>query len=183
MLFSLVFNAPLMEKADPSTSPNPAKAPWYFLGIQELIVHVHPYFSVFLIPVSLLAASILFPYAVKKPMGQGIWFISAEVKKKLLRTFIFTCIFIPAWIIADEYLVHFSMWMPGIPYWISEGLIPFLVFSSIIFLAGRRLLKNFNLPFNELVMNAFIFFGAAYVILMITGIFFRGAGMELMLPF
>lgn len=183
MLFSLLVNAPLLEKADPSASPNPAKAPWYFLGIQELIIHIHPYFSVFLIPTLLLAVSILIPYSQKKPVNQGIWFSSAGAQKIMTRTLIFTIIFIPAWIFADEFILNFNQWMPVIPVWISEGVIPFLLFCAIVYLAGKYLLNNFKLPFNELVMNGFVFFGTAYVILMITGIFFRGPGMELSLPF
>ena len=183
LLFSLLVNAPLMEKADPAISPNPAKAPWYFLGIQELIVHIHPYFSVFLVPTLLLAAAIILPYSGKKPVNQGIWFSSIDAGKVMLRTLVFTCIFIPAWIFADAYLLHFNLWMPRIPYWISEGIIPFGIFTAIAYLAGSNLLKNYKLPFNELIMNVFVFFGVAYLILMITGIFFRGPGMELYLPF
>jgi quinol-cytochrome oxidoreductase complex cytochrome b subunit len=183
LLFSLLINAPLMEKADPSTSPNPAKAPWYFLGIQELIVHIHPYFSVFLVPILLLAGSILFPYAKKQPVGEGIWFASGSVRKTLLKVFIFTILFIPLWIIADEYLLHFGSWMPEIPYWISEGIVPLIIFTIISFLSGIMILERYRQPYNVLIMSAFVFFGTAYIILMITGIFFRGPGMELILPF
>ena len=182
-VFSLLINAPLMEKADPSNSPDPAKAPWYFLGIQELIVHLHPYFSVFLIPAFLILAAILFPYTKQKPVEPGIWFISTQTRRNLLITLLFTCIFIPAWIIADEYLLDFHGWIPAIPFWISEGLFPFFIFTGIVYLAGNLRLSRFRLPLNELVMHAFVFFGTAYVLLMVTGIFFRGAGMELVLPF
>jgi quinol-cytochrome oxidoreductase complex cytochrome b subunit len=183
LLFSLLVNAPLLEKADPSTSPNPAKAPWYFLGVQELIVHIHPYFSVFLIPTLLLAASVYFPYLKGKPFNQGVWFSSATARKTMIRTLIFACLFIPAWIFADEFILDFNHWMPGIPAWISEGIFPFVLFSALVYLAGRYILKNNRLAVNELIMNAFVFIGSAYVILMITGIFFRGPGMELALPY
>ncbi|MCB0744603.1 MAG: cytochrome b N-terminal domain-containing protein, partial [Ignavibacteriae bacterium] len=48
---SILFNAPLLEKANPNFSPNPAKAPWYFMGVQELMIHFHPLFSAIIIPV------------------------------------------------------------------------------------------------------------------------------------
>jgi len=50
-----LFNAPLLEKANPAYSMNPTKAPWYFAGVQELLMHFHPLFSAFIIPLGVLA--------------------------------------------------------------------------------------------------------------------------------
>ena len=44
------FGAPLGEPANPGMSPNPAKAPWYFVGFQELLIHLHPVFAVLVVP-------------------------------------------------------------------------------------------------------------------------------------
>ncbi len=49
--FAALFNAPLLEKANPAYSLNPTKAPWYFAGVQELLMHFHPFFAAFIIPI------------------------------------------------------------------------------------------------------------------------------------
>lgn len=70
---SLLFNAPLEEIADPTRTPNPAKAPWYFLGLQEL-VHYSAFVGGILIPALLLLLLILVPYLDSVPRGVGVWF-------------------------------------------------------------------------------------------------------------
>ena len=49
MVLAVAFGAPLGERANPGMSPNPAKAPWYFMGFQELLIHLHPTFAVLVI--------------------------------------------------------------------------------------------------------------------------------------
>jgi quinol-cytochrome oxidoreductase complex cytochrome b subunit len=181
--FSLLVNSPLQEKANSSVSPNPAKAPWYFLGIQELIVHIHPVFSVFIIPTLLLVGFVLLSYSKKEAMNKGVWFSSPSSKNTIVTTAIFTIILIPLWIIADEYFLHFYKWLPSVPLWVSEGIIPFILFVCITATAGWKILKKFKMPFNQMVMSGFVFIGTAYFIMMLTSLFFRGPGMELILPF
>jgi len=180
---SLLVDAPLKEQANPSVSPNPGKAPWYFLGIQELIVHLHPVFSVFVVPVLLTLGFILIPYSKKKAVNTGTWFSSPSAKKQLLKTLILTLVFIPLWIIADEYFLHFESWLPTLPSWISEGVLPFLMFILIAWLSGWLILNRYRIPYNELIMAGFVFTGMAYVIMMVTSLVFRGPGMQLVIPF
>jgi quinol-cytochrome oxidoreductase complex cytochrome b subunit len=180
-VLSLLANAPLLEKANPTDSPNPAKAPWYFMGIQELIVHVHPFLSAFVIPFLLLIAFILIPYSRKDPVNTGKWFSSPATRRKLVMSFVFTLLLTIAWVVAGEFLPALSELMPGLPVWISEGIIPFFLFTGIVFLAGWFILDRFRIAYNELIMCGFVFIATAYLVLMVTGIFFRGAGMELTL--
>jgi quinol-cytochrome oxidoreductase complex cytochrome b subunit len=62
VLASLFFNAPLEWIANPEHTPSPAKAPWYFLGLQELLHYFQPVFAVFVIPTSIIIVLIAFPY-------------------------------------------------------------------------------------------------------------------------
>src|SRR5712671_7681418 len=55
-LLSIVINAPLREPANPNVTPNPAKAPWYFLGLQELLHYFPPTTGGVLVPGLVLAA-------------------------------------------------------------------------------------------------------------------------------
>jgi quinol-cytochrome oxidoreductase complex cytochrome b subunit len=86
-IVSLLFNAPLEEMADPTRTPNPAKAPWYFLGLQEL-VHYSAFVGGVLVPTAIVAALIALPYLDRNPHGAGVWFAS---ERRLANT-IFTAI-------------------------------------------------------------------------------------------
>jgi quinol-cytochrome oxidoreductase complex cytochrome b subunit len=69
---SLVFNAPLEEIADATVTPNPAKAPWYFLGLQEL-VHYSALFGGVIAPTLFVLALLAIPYVDTNPKGAGTW--------------------------------------------------------------------------------------------------------------
>ncbi|HEY5544516.1 MAG TPA: cytochrome b N-terminal domain-containing protein [Gemmatimonadaceae bacterium] len=70
---SLLFDAPLEELADPTRTPNPAKAPWYFLGLQEL-VHYSAFIGGVLVPTIVVLLLLLTPYLDPLPRGVGVWF-------------------------------------------------------------------------------------------------------------
>jgi quinol-cytochrome oxidoreductase complex cytochrome b subunit len=72
-IISLVFMAPLEEIADPTRTPNPAKAPWYFLGLQEL-VHYSALVGGVIVPTVLVLALLVVPYVDRSPAGSGQWF-------------------------------------------------------------------------------------------------------------
>lgn len=82
---SLAFNAPLEEAANPLHSTNPAKAPWYFVGIQELVSY-----SAFLggiaAPAVIVLSLLLLPYLDRNPKGTGVWFS----RDRLVATTLFT---------------------------------------------------------------------------------------------
>ena len=63
--FSIFVNAPLLQLANPNQTPNPSKAPWYFLGLQELLTMFHPMVAGVTIPGIALFALILAPYIDK----------------------------------------------------------------------------------------------------------------------
>ena len=76
---SLAANAPLEGIADPMHTPNPAKAPWYFLGLQELLHYFPPMVAGVLIPGLVVMALIVIPYFNINIEGQSIW---ADEKKR-----------------------------------------------------------------------------------------------------
>ncbi len=67
LIFSIFVNAPLLELANPNETPNPSKAPWYFLGLQELLTMFHPMVAGVTIPGMALFILILAPYIDKNP--------------------------------------------------------------------------------------------------------------------
>jgi menaquinol-cytochrome c reductase cytochrome b/c subunit len=69
-LFSIFVSAPLLQKANPNRTPNPSKAPWYFLGLQELLTMFHPMVAGVTIPGMGMFLLILAPYIDKNPSNK-----------------------------------------------------------------------------------------------------------------
>ncbi len=67
LVFSVFVNAPLLELANVNDTPNPSKAPWYFLGLQELLTMFHPMIAGVMIPGLVLGVMILAPYIDRNP--------------------------------------------------------------------------------------------------------------------
>ncbi|MEO5724570.1 MAG: menaquinol-cytochrome c reductase cytochrome b subunit, partial [Ilumatobacteraceae bacterium] len=69
-MFSIFVNAPLLQEANPNQTPNPSKAPWYFLGLQELLTMLHPMIAGVTIPGVGLIMLILAPFIDKNPSNK-----------------------------------------------------------------------------------------------------------------
>ena len=69
-IFSIFVHAPLLELADTNQTPNPSKAPWYFLGLQELLVYFHPMIAGVTLPGVGLIALVLTPYLDRNPSNK-----------------------------------------------------------------------------------------------------------------
>ena len=67
LIFSIFVNAPLLELADINKTPNPSKAPWYFLGLQELLAFFHPMVAGVLLPGIGMGGLMLAPYIDRNP--------------------------------------------------------------------------------------------------------------------
>jgi quinol-cytochrome oxidoreductase complex cytochrome b subunit len=65
--FSTFVRAPLQELANPNLTPNPSKAPWYFLGLQELLRYFHPMIAGVIIPTLILVGLAVVPYVDRNP--------------------------------------------------------------------------------------------------------------------
>lgn len=93
MGMSVFFDAPLEEVANPSVTPNPAKAPWYFLGIQELVSWGDPFWMGILIPTVGVILLMLIPYVDRSQIGTGVWLHPSRRLHNILFT-IFVAVFI-----------------------------------------------------------------------------------------
>jgi quinol-cytochrome oxidoreductase complex cytochrome b subunit len=67
LLLALAFDAPLREIADPTNTPNPEKAPWYFAALQELLSHFHPLVAGVLVPTAIIIGMMALPYIDRNP--------------------------------------------------------------------------------------------------------------------
>lgn len=182
MLISVFFNAPLEAKANPGLSPNPTKAPWYFAGIQELLLHFHPLFALFIIPVFMLLALIGIPYFNYQTAPAGVWFVSDRGRRMAALAALIAIIVTPIGIVANEFMIDFTAWLPNIPSEISNGLIPFVLMLVATFLFYKVMKNKFTSNNNEALQAVFVLLVVAFIILTITGIWFRGLNMKLSLP-
>jgi hypothetical protein len=71
VVWSIVLKAPLEEPANPSIAPNPSKAPWYFLGLQEMLVYYDPWMAGVVLPGLIILGLMAIPYIDKNPKGNG----------------------------------------------------------------------------------------------------------------
>src|SRR5438045_6250861 len=82
IVWSVGLRAPLEEAANPTSSPNPAKAPWYFLGLQEMLVYFDPWLAGVVLPSLIIVGLICIPYIDKNPKGNG-YFTFMERKAEI----------------------------------------------------------------------------------------------------
>lgn len=73
---SVLFNAPLEEIADPAITPNPSKAPWYFVGLQELLGYFDPWVAGVMIPLLIIFGLMAIPYLDPNPNGRDAYAFS-----------------------------------------------------------------------------------------------------------
>lgn len=109
LAWSIFIDAPLEEHSDPNLTPNPAKAPWYFLGLQELLVYFDPWIAGVMIPLLIIVGLMLIPYLDINPRGNG-YFTFAGRKYEIL---IFCFGFLFLWIL----LIIIGVFMRG-PGWL-----------------------------------------------------------------
>src|SRR5215207_2769517 len=72
-IWSITLNAPLEEPANPNLTMNPSKAPWYFLGLQEMLVYFDPWIAGVVMPSIIMVGLMVFPYVDSNPMGNGYY--------------------------------------------------------------------------------------------------------------
>jgi quinol-cytochrome oxidoreductase complex cytochrome b subunit len=181
-LISVFFNAPLLERADPAFSPNPAKAPWYFMGIQELLMHFHPFFSAILIPFLFVVGLICLPFLRYEKQYEGVWFFNKKGKKLAITAAIISFISTTMAILISEYVINFEGWLPSLPLFISSGLIPLILVVAFFILQIYLIKKHYHTDNSELILFIMTFIVVAYIVFSMAAIFFRGPGMQLMWP-
>jgi len=182
LVFSMLVDAPLGSKANPGLSPNPTKAPWYFMGIQEMLFHFHPLFALFVIPVFMLVALLALPYINYHVDTAGIWFASAKGRRMAFVAALTAAIGTPLGVLADEYLIEVAARMPAIPTWITNGMVPFVLLLAVVTGFYVFMKRKYAASNTEAVQMVFVLLLVAFLVLTVTGIWFRGEGMKLVWP-
>jgi hypothetical protein len=181
MVMSLARNAPLEEFANPNITTDPAKAPWYFMGLQEMLEHGHPTLMAVIFPTIMVLFILAIPYLDNSRDGVGRWFTSPRGKKLTLNTTLYTLVVMPVFILMDNFFPPRELLRGILPDFIPQILIPFLL-MSIIVLIPVIVLRRQNPSAREVMLVLFTLLFVSAVIFTIVGFFFRGPGFELYWP-
>ncbi|HET6313661.1 MAG TPA: menaquinol-cytochrome C reductase [Chloroflexia bacterium] len=102
VLLSTLFNGPLEQLANPDKTPNPSKAPWYFLNLQELLLHMNPALAGVIVPTIALGLIAAIPYIDRGTRGLGVWWYSDRGAKIAIFTTIYSILVTAALIAFDN---------------------------------------------------------------------------------
>jgi quinol-cytochrome oxidoreductase complex cytochrome b subunit len=182
LLWSVWVNAPLEAAANPDHSPNPAKAAWYFMGLQELLLHFHPTFAAIIIPALAMGALILLPYQRFDLSAEGVWFRSRKGRQMALVAALNALIAVPLLVVLDEYVFDLAALLPSLPTLISNGVLPLAAILLLLIGFYDGMKRLFKASACETRQSVFVLLVVSFVVLTVIGIVFRGEGMALMLP-
>jgi quinol-cytochrome oxidoreductase complex cytochrome b subunit len=167
-IFALALDAPLMEMANAAMPENPAKAPWYFLGVQELVSY-SAFGGGILVPLFVIFVLFLIPYLDVKNRTTGVWFSG---KNGLNVSILSASIALIINISVQFLLVQFG-WVQNLPYWlliiINPGILLSILFTLISFFIYR-----FTQSVRMAVIALFSSILSSYTFFTIVGIWFRG---------
>lgn len=179
LFWSLAVKAPLREMANPDITENPAKAAWYFLSLQELLLHMHPALAGLLIPGLLILALMAIPYLDRSRQDIGIWFASKKGRAIAIWSAGFTAVWLIDLILFDEFIrVRSLVSKPEI---FPEWIIPIAVIGGLVALL-YLLIRRWRPSTREVMVGLFTAFVVTYLILTLSSLFFRGLGMRLTWP-
>lgn len=102
VILSVVVNAPLLDRANSNITPNPSKAPWYLMNLQELLLHMDKGLAGVTVPTVALIVLMAIPYTDRSNDGQGTWFGTANAVKITIFSALYSAIVIPWCILWDD---------------------------------------------------------------------------------
>jgi menaquinol-cytochrome c reductase cytochrome b/c subunit len=186
-LFSLLKQAPLDTIANPLITVDPAKAPWYFIGLQELLEHMHPLVAGVILPSVLVAFLVALPYLDRARAGTGVWFTSARGKRIAGWTALYTAVAMTALIALDNAFNLRETLRGRAPQWLAQGLLPAAILLAVVavpplvvWLAARR--SSVPASMRELMLALFTVMFVSAVVFTLSGFLFRGPGFKMYWP-
>jgi quinol-cytochrome oxidoreductase complex cytochrome b subunit len=179
LILAVFVDAPLGAPANPGMSTNPAKAPWYFVGFQELQLHFHPLIAVVVVPVLAALALLAIPYLRYPKEMSGPWFLSVTGRRTAVVAAVFGFAVTPMFIVLDELLLQPGA---GLPSLLGRGFVPLLLLGAGVYGLRTLMVRRLGASKAEVVQAMFVLFLAVLAVLTVTGVWFRGPGMALVWP-
>lgn len=182
LAFAIAMDAPLEAHANPGLSPNPAKAPWYFMGLQELLVHFHPFVAVLVIPLGAALLLLRLPAIDARTATEGTWFLSARGRRTAALGASAGALVSLVAVLLDEYVLDLPRRFPEIPSLVTAGLVPLIGFGTVGWAFLLWLERREGATPAERTQALCTALLAAMLVLTIVGAGFRGKGMALTWP-
>ena len=179
VLMSMAVDAPLRDLANADVTENPAKAPWYFVNLQELLLHMDAALAGVWIPALLVLGLMALPFVDRDLRHAGEWFGTRKARIITIWSAVYTAVCTTALIIFDEKVgVRSIVGDPAIlPNWVIPAAV-MVGLSAILYLSILPLRPSRR----EILIAYFTAFIVVYVQLTLVGSFFRGIGMHLVKP-
>ncbi len=180
-VFSLLKQAPLEAIANPLVTTDPAKAPWYFVGLQELLEHMHPLLAGVIIPGVLVAFLVVLPYIDPSRGGVGVWFSSPRGRRVVGWTAVYTLVVMSAYIALDNGFSLRELLRYSAPLWVAQGLVPGAILAVLVAFPALVLWRS-RANRREVMLALFTVMLVAAVVFTISGFLFRGPGFKMHWP-
>lgn len=180
LLLAMVWNAPMQEQANPGMSPNPAKAPWYFQGFQELLLHIHPVYAVFVWPILGAVILLTIPFWRGSSLPPGVWFGSERGRVVAIWTAVagiaatFGVILLDTLVLSSDAVAANTL--------ITRGLAPTAVLIVLAVALYALMVRKLRYTRAEAVMAGLLLAVVVLSVCTVVGIWFRGEGMHLVMP-
>ena len=182
--FSLLKDAPLEELANPLLTTDPAKAPWYFMGLQEMLEHAHPTLAGIILPAMAAIFLMAIPYLDHDRTGAGRWFTSRRGLRLTIWTAIYGLIVAPAYIVLDSTYPPRELLRDTLPPLVTQSIIPGTILLVIVLLPVLILVVTSprRPTAREVILVLFTFLVTFGFVATLIGFLFRGPGFHLYAP-
>ena len=202
-VISALFNAPLQDHATVDCTPNPSKAPWYLLNLQELLLHMDKGLAGIVVPTIWLTFMAAIPYIDRSRDGIGHWFTNEVGKKCAIFSAVFTGVIVSG-LIAMDVVIKVDRRVLDPVTGIKTGWPGYSLFATQYFPGGSELIPNYVIPIfmmlflpvvlvllckrlfgantREWMIAIWTGFVVTYLVLTVVGTSMRGPGMDLYPP-
>jgi menaquinol-cytochrome c reductase cytochrome b/c subunit len=187
-VISAAFNAPLQDHSTPDCTPNPSKAPWYLLNLQELLLHMDKGLAGVIVPTIWIVFMMAIPYIDRSREGVGIWFTSPRGLRVTYFAAVYATAITFSLIVLDKvlkdhgYIQFASDNLPGGKQLFPDYIIPITtmtVLSILLVVLVKVLFKGNTRDWMTAVWTGFV---CVFVVLTLVGTSMRGPGMDMYAP-
>lgn len=194
LVFSVLRDAPLKELANPDVTPNPSKAPWYFVNIQEILVHMDPTLAGVILPGVLFLGLALIPYLDNNPKGVGIWFTSQNGARIAIFSFVYSTLWTILLLLLDAWVglepasygtsggirALLNSW--GLPDVLGTWVVPLVLMVGLSALLALIVRLRWRADRRDVLIALFSGFVAVYTVTTLSFFLFRGPAQKYYLP-